>query len=239
MSNLFDALEQARRERHEGDATASRSPVSGLVIEPEHVSDTSINADIVNMFVAIDEQLKGNANIIQLISTHHGEGVTYVAERFAKVAAELMNRRVLLLEVSEHAVDGDAARLLLEWQETLRSITERGNTLLPGSGSVVRGSVPLEICYKQLRQGSSVLSDLKSCFDLTLLDTPSAAIEPHSIELTRYSDVVVIVLEAERTRSFALESLQDKISQHSRALVGVVLNKRCFHIPTGLYSKLH
>lgn len=242
MSNIFNALEQARRERHKGDISSPCKvgvPDKNASIGSGAFSDTSTDSEILNMFTIIQDKLDEDRWVMQLVSAQIGEGVSFVAKRFARVYAELLNKKVLLVKLITRAAEADR-EFFKEWQEVAKRVEERNSGKSGHScGDFVEVSMPFNSCFKQFKQDSNSIYDIKRCCDLIIFDTPSTAIEPNSAEFARYVDAVLIVLEAERTKVFAVQSLKDKIKHTSGAFLGVVLNKRCFHIPYSLYSKLH
>ncbi|GFO64864.1 hypothetical protein M1B72_04865 [Geomonas paludis] len=242
MSNIFDALEQARRERHKDDPPSpdvvggGRNNNSNIA---DSVSASTIDAEIAEMFVRFEEQLKGPGLVMQLISSHLGEGVSSVAQRFASVSSTLLDKKVLLVKLLECVVATDNnLPAQLKWQEVL-SDNQGSDFSVQKRGGVTEVCVLFDLCSKQLKEDPNVLSKTKSMYDIIIFDMPSVAAQPHGVELTRYADIVVIILESEKTKLFALQSLKEKITHNSDAFVGVVLNKRCFHIPDRLYAKLH
>ncbi|MBJ6751624.1 P-loop NTPase family protein [Geomonas anaerohicana] len=242
MSNIFDALEQARRERHKNDAS-STDVVEGVSNNYSNIasscSDSTTDAEVAEMFTRFQEQADGVGLILQLISSHAGEGVSSVARRFASVSSRVLNKAVLLVKLIEGTAETDKQLSSQpKWQEVLDG-NEGQDLKAKNREGVTEVHVIFDLCSKQLKQDSSVLSKARSMYDIILFDMPSFATQPSGVELTRYADVVIIVLESEKTKAFALQSLKEKISHNSEALIGVVLNKRCFHIPNMLYAKLH
>lgn len=244
MSNIFNALEQARRDRHKNDISSPCTvgvPHKKTSIGPGALSDTSTDAEILNMFWAIQEQLNEGRWVMQLVSAQVGEGVSFVAKMFARVSAELLNKKVLLVKLITRATEADREfSTEFSLQEIAERVEDRTSVNCEHSrGGFVEISIPFKSCFRQFKQDSNSIYDVKRCYDIIIFDTPSTEIEPNSAEFARYVDAVLIVLEAERTKIFSVQSLKDKIKHHSEAFLGVVLNKRCFHIPYGLYSKLH
>ncbi|MBU5614635.1 P-loop NTPase family protein [Geomonas azotofigens] len=238
MSNIFDALEQARRERHKDDPLLP--DVGGVGSTPPNKAgaDSVTDAEIVGMFARIQEGLNAGGWIMQLISSQAGEGVSSVTERFAKVSSELQNQNVLVVKLGDGPQTDRQLNSYSRWHE----ISENNEVPVrqpQSKGVLTEVRVLFEDCIKQLKKDPNLANRLKTHYDIVFFDSPSIEVEPHSVELTRYADVVVIVLESEKTKAFALQSLKEKITHNSDALLGVVLNKRCFHIPCGLYSKLH
>lgn len=243
MSYIFNALEQARREKH--NAQISSYPIRVTDTDGSSkshgLSDLSTDVDIVNMFRRINEQLNEDKWVLQVVSVQAGEGVSFVAKRLARVSAELLNKKTLLVNLVRCSIEvDDEFSRELNWEEVTQKLEAKATaSVASGCNVLVEVSMPFIPCFKHVKETSNSFSEIKKRYDIIIVDTPSTAIEPNSVEFSRYVDVVLIVLEAERTKIFAVQSLRDKVKHISDAFLGIILNKRCFHIPYALYSKLH
>jgi protein-tyrosine kinase len=79
---------------------------------------------------------------------------------------------------------------------------------------------------------------LRDHFDLVVFDAPAMSHGALGPALTKKVDGVVVVVEAERTRAPVVAELQRVIEVNGGRILGVVLNKRRFHIPRFLYRWL-
>lgn len=245
MSNIFKALEQAQRERSRTDLEGHDAATAGLNRSSQSTSAASEkirDAAMADLCRAIDAQLPEGNKIVSFISAQSGEGVSFIAQHFSRLSATLLGKEVLLIKaVPDTDNPGDNVLLERDAQKIrevccekavpqTQSVTSYANTPL---------SLSLSFCLNGFKKGGGELVDLRKYFDLVIIDAPSLDTEPYGVELTRYADGVVIVLEAEKTKAFAVENLKEKISTNSGRILGVVLNKRCFHIPDQVYSWLH
>jgi len=73
---------------------------------------------------------------------------------------------------------------------------------------------------------------------LILVDSPPATTSPEGFALMRKADGVVLVVEADKTRWPVVESVKERILQHGGNVLGLVLNKRRYHIPEFVYRRL-
>jgi len=83
-----------------------------------------------------------------------------------------------------------------------------------------------------------VLRALAENFDYVICDGDSALGSSEATIMARYFDGVVFVVECERTKWEVLELAKEKIANVGGNVLGVVLNKRRFYIPRGLYGKV-
>jgi Mrp family chromosome partitioning ATPase len=93
--------------------------------------------------------------------------------------------------------------------------------------------------FVDIQASVTFLDEVKKRFDLILIDSAPAAVAPDSIAMSRYADGVILVIEAERTRWTAAEHLRDRILKNGGNILGVVFNKRRYHIPDRLYRWLY
>lgn len=241
MSNIFKALEQAQREKRKAElefegAGAAVDPFHAPLGTPEKIRD----AAMVDLWRTIEAELPGGNKTVLFISAQSGEGVSFVTTHFARVCASVLRKQVLVIQAipdTDAPVAGALERDTQKIQEICRANSEPDHA--PGTGHAgIPVSLTLNSCVTGFKRGGGV-TDLKGHFDMLVLDAPPLDLDPCGVELARYADGVVIVLEAEKTKAFAVENLKEKILLNSGKILGVVLNKRCFHIPDNLYGWLH
>jgi len=79
---------------------------------------------------------------------------------------------------------------------------------------------------------------MRERFDFTLLDAPPLTLDPESASLARWTDGVILVVYAGRTRWEVVEQAKVQLQLAGAKLLGVVLNRRRFAIPQWLYNSL-
>ena len=82
------------------------------------------------------------------------------------------------------------------------------------------------------------LSDFRLEFDYTLLHAPAVTTSSEAVLLSRMSDGVVLVLEANATRRAAALKAREMLQTANARLLGAVLSERTFPIPEDLYRRL-
>lgn len=110
----------------------------------------------------------------------------------------------------------------------------RDNLWLLSSGSVAEDSLNLLHCDRMKER----FAELRKSFDYLLIDAPPLNAYADALALGRFADGVVLVLEANATRREAALRIADSLRAAKIAVLGVVLNKRTFPIPTALYKRL-
>ncbi len=85
---------------------------------------------------------------------------------------------------------------------------------------------------------NSIISNLRSKYNLIVIDSNSPLDNPEIINFSINSDGVVLVLEAAKTRIPVANKVKDKLEQMNVNIIGLVLNNRRLYIPKFLYSLL-
>jgi Mrp family chromosome partitioning ATPase len=175
-----------------------------------------------------------------VISTLPGEGVSTIARGLARIVAKNPKAKVLICNVP---TDTDARR------DSFTYIDGGGAyrpgqfdfTWLPG-GQVAVGSFGepgfMNAIASDIGAVSAMVSRLSAGFELVILDLPPVSKSVIGPAMSKALDGVVLVVEAERTRSLSVRATQKTIQVHGGNVLGVVLNKRRFHIPNFIYRRL-
>ncbi len=82
-----------------------------------------------------------------------------------------------------------------------------------------------------------LLHEIKKNFQIVIFDSPPVNISPDAAILSSKLDGTVLVIEAERTRWEVAKKAKATIEENGNIL-GVVMNKRKYHIPDMIYSLL-
>jgi len=245
MAKIYEALEQAQRKRErEKDpfpVTTHKDPR-----ETPRDPESEMHQEMALLYQHIDSLLGGSPKkVIQFIAAKEGEGTTTIAQEFARTSAMILGKSVFLF-------DADVGNALP------RSAGEAGGNgdgqdsppPEPWEGDVPRDEpastavclVPQTVCgirkffYSPLID--SFWENLRKQFDLVLIDSPSFETSPDGIAIARRVDGVVIVLEAEKTRWPVAERLIEQILSNGGNILGIVFNKRRYHIPEFLYKRI-
>jgi Mrp family chromosome partitioning ATPase len=170
-----------------------------------------------------------------IISTAPGEGVSSIARGLARVAARNPETKVLICDVQGGASQRGSR------DEGSPSVMVETVAWLPGE-QVAVGSLGepawIDAMAVDASSARSVVGSLSATFQLVILELPPASVSITGPALTRVVDGVLIVVEAERTRRRTLQATRKAIEKHGGNIVGLVLNKRRFHIPNFIYNRL-
>ena len=80
--------------------------------------------------------------------------------------------------------------------------------------------------------------NVREHFSLILIDSSPVGFTADSLALCESVDGIVLVVEAEKTRAAVAQSVKNQILMREGNLLGMVFNKRKFHIPESIYKLL-
>jgi Mrp family chromosome partitioning ATPase len=197
------------------------------------------------------EDKSAGGRIIQITSSHFGEGVTSTTLALAASMAEGPRREygVIVVEANLRSPSmnsvlnigqgGSLARVMQNpdnlWSN-VQTVDAYGMAILPaGTASDVADGGDLEANLKNLGE---TLQRLKGKYRYILVDSPPVIPFRDSSIIATVTDGVVYVVEAELTRSQVVGFGIQKLAAVQAKILGMVLNKREFHIPRWLYRYL-
>jgi Mrp family chromosome partitioning ATPase len=229
MSKILEALDNAQADARSGgdriDAAAP-GPVAGRGggTSTSTGSPVSMDEEMIALHQRLDALLPDHPKrVIEFIGSREGEGTSTVVEAFARVSAAQFGRRVLLLNMDPHG-------------------RAEGGPGMAGGGTFDIALLPQEFLaapHTTVPPGpASTWARLRSAYDLILVDAPPATMSPQGLALARQVDGVVLVLAAEDTRWPVAERVKQSIERSGGRVLGVVLNKRQYHIPPWMYRRL-
>jgi len=171
--------------------------------------------------------------VLQLIAARNGEGASTLARDLGLIATQAMGLRVLLL-------DGEVTQRKPQDQLCAQySLPERMTAPVPDTVNYQSMmSFGGTAFYVGQARRASTFSDLRTRFDLIIVDAPALERSFDGVQMAPYADSSVIVVAAESTRATAVKNLRDRLREAGANIGGLVLNKRRFHVPRPLYERL-
>jgi len=187
----------------------------------------------------------GTSQAIGLTSCAHEEGVTTVAANLSVAAAGESARPVLLIDTDflqspsqtmfglppgpgfVDALSGDT-----KLPECIRSTSIPNlHVMGPGGTAFTYGAAcgPETFC--------SLINTLKSDYSWILFDLPIVS-ECHFPSLISSLDGILLVVEAERLRRQVVIQAKQQLENNDANVLGVVFNKRQYHVPNWIYNRI-
>lgn len=219
---------------------------------PKVLDIGTLELKLENELVGLYQSLEGilvsqPRKIIQFMGSQNKEGVSSIAREFAVLTAREFGKTTLLLDagmsaVTQHGVFNIEPAICVEEligssDPVDKALYQVGHSPLFFS-KLLKGARP----HPQLLITEGVQELFKRVgknFDYLIIDAPPASTN-FSISLCSVPVVsgVVLVLEAERTRWPVVENVRTRILKNDGKLLGIVLNKRRYHLPGFIYNRL-
>jgi protein-tyrosine kinase len=184
---------------------------------------------------------EGASPVIQLMSATPGEGTSTIARALAFAVAETTGRRVLLLAITatpkrpSEAKNGPGLEAVLRGDLGIDKALSK-----PGAAPLFIASLSADsIAGQEVTTALRGLWErLLTLVDVIIVDAPAALTEFAGLAVAGLAGGVLLVVEAERTRSPIVKEAKRLIEAHGGKILGVVLNKRRRYIPRIIYRWL-
>jgi Mrp family chromosome partitioning ATPase len=253
MSKNYEFIQQvgiglggsaSRTTRAVGAAARNKtSTIAEILTEaPPETREESLK--LVQRLFLTSEQTPPKAVVFAAIDS--GNGCTRLCAITAQLLAENVSGSVCLVEgnfrapslpdlfgVDNHHGLADSLRQ----EGAIRGFAKqagRDNVWLLSSGSLGRDEVNLLHCDRMKER----IAELRSAFDYVLIDAPPLNSYADAMVFGRLADGVVLVLEANATRREVALRVAETLQATGIPVLGAVLNKRTFPIPSALYKRL-
>lgn len=241
MSNIYEALEQACREK----ISSGESPQ--LALQTDVARGVSLSDEMAWLHHQVEFLLENTSHkLIQFMGCGRRGGVSTIVREFAKIAVERHGKTVLVLD-STYQDQGRRINFNITCEYGWLDLIEEGELIdnaffRLGDSNLYFAPISVQASLvppvKDLSATMTLWKKLKERFDLILIDSSSDTSSYESMALSRNVDGVILVLEAEKTRRRVAENIKKKIQSNGGLILGVVLNKRRYYIPKALYKLL-
>lgn len=232
------------RERAVGTAADNKAPIIAEILAEAPSATREESLKLVQRLFLTPEQTPPKAVVFAAIDS--GNGCTRLCAITAQLLAENVGGSVCLVEgnfrtpslpdlfgVDNHHGLADSLRQ----EGAIRGFAKqagRENVWLLSSGSLGRDSASLLNCDRMKER----IAELRSTFDYLLIDAPPLNSCADAMVFGRLADGIVLVLEANATRREAALRVMESLQATRIPVLGAVLNKRTFPIPSALYKRL-
>lgn len=175
---------------------------------------------------------------LAVIGPEDGVGVTSIALDLAMASAFRSGIETLLID-AEPLADASVAMAIHALGGRLTNIPDNPYVLRVEDSN-------LYVTTPMTRTGSNIsearwrsfVDGVKARFPVVIVDTPSLHRSTAALLLAPLTDLSLIVIEAEETRTAVAANLIERVEAAGGAVAGVVMNMRRFHIPRFIYTRI-
>jgi len=242
MTKILEALQNTRENRGDTVVKSLAIPIQIRPSLPDVFEDKllSLNRRI-ELLLA---QRAGR--VVQFAATQAGENTSRLVFEFAKLIASRLNKRVLLVtaETFPYTRAGGNGSIKQSWE----AVIQEGQSIEDHVHLVEEG---LNLWFSQMSPSSaalpSIISDprfdthmysLRTQFDLVVVDSPPLSESSCAARLSTFSDGVVLIVEAGKTRWQVVKNQMQEIRVNNGTILGAILNNRRYYIPEFVYKRL-
>ena len=252
MSKIYDALQiahgeqlAATKEVSDEPITSSPPPLTGYSpsVLPRFYEESDLLALAQNIAARLPNP---DQNVIQFMGSRMGEGTSTLIREFALIAAKHSNKPVLLVEADFYKPSQNLA-FSIETKPPLEQILQEGKALDGVISQVEESNLFLASLSSKIQRSltdrsffgsTDMWKTAREQFSLILIDSSPATVTADSLAICETVNGVVLVVEAEKTRSAVAQNVKRQILMREGNLLGIVFTKRKFHIPKFLYKFL-
>lgn len=228
------------------------SGLSQMLDEAAPASIPDIHGLEIPEFVGVYQAIKSvnpekEIQVVEFLSAYANEGAARVAFGAALVAAQVLGKRVLVVDASG-GDDPNLAKLTaaiptplnVAGPDTLATALVRSRTapIWLATLAARAGDKPGSALPSNLEGIEAWFGALRSEFDLIVVASSPSSKSALGLVLSKMVDGVVLVVEAERTRAPVVQQLQANLNSVGSEPLGVVLTNRRFYLPRWLYRWL-
>jgi protein-tyrosine kinase len=183
--------------------------------------------------------------VVAFIAARTGEGTSTLALQYTALLSHESGKHILLIDGSSN-VSKVYADVGLTDREGIIDAALSGQPLesalheiMPGF-SVARwvGNIQNRAVSDRIMQNPEFWKKLQSAFGCVIVDAPSLQASFDGVVLAAKAEATIMVVEAESTPVPVAQKLRDTLTDAGAKIAGVVLTKRRYYIPQGVYNKL-
>jgi len=243
MTKIYQALEQANREQFK-----ENRPIEAVLPTRDKPAPTSpeTSSRVEGLYHAVCTALPGDeCRVVEFVAPHAGAGVTTMLSEFARIAEKTTTGSVLVLDANlgpQSVCSGFGLIPAVGIHEVVRdglpledALVQYGTSNLYGAAVTREAGSSAQLDAPAFR---AAIDSLRDQFDFILVEAPPALESALAYAMGSICDGVVMLVEAEKTRWQVAESVAENLRKNGGNVLGVVLNKRRYHVPGFIYKHL-
>ncbi len=241
MTKIYEALENASKTRSSERGAGAGPP------RRQKKAPRAVQEKLLALCQRIETHFQNRTQgiVVEFAGAQAGEDSSKLVREFARTAAEQLHRSVLLLASTPRmaslsglgqAPDQGWSSVIHEGVALEDIIAQVGDSPLAiGRIAATGDSLPELLASSQARP---IFDELRSHFDLIVVDAPPFGANWDAVLLGPLVDGVVLVVDSGKTRWQSVQHEMDQFGEHRDKILGVVLNKQRHYIPGFIYRKM-
>jgi|GEM_PF-2104035 len=241
---LRNMSEEKKKMNQEKKTTNSGSKNLNGVFRADQITELDVEFQKLKDAVVLKHEKDRASKAVIVTAEAHGDGATTVAVNLALTLARDTKSKVLL-------VDGDMRRPSLQsifslgdgygFSEVVQGEADPDRVVqTTGFDNVFvlpRGATTTQLTQLNLEKLDEVLIKLKKSYNYIIFNSSPVNKYSDSVMLASHLDAAVIVMRAEATRWDDLQRAKNQMIQKGVNILGVVMNRRKYFIPSFIYKR--
>ncbi len=252
MNKIYDALQSAHEKRSAVGNELNKDMMASSLPSKTGNSPLSIprfheESELLGLAQTITAHLPNpDQNVIQFIGSRIGEGTSTLIREFALMASQHSNKPVLLVD-ADFTQPSQYRAFAIEVKPPIDYVLKEGKPLAGVIAQVETSNLFLATLSSKYQRSltdrshfhsSDMWKTARDQFSLILIDSSPVSVTTDSLAICATVNGVVLVLEAEKTRSAVAKNVKKQILSREGNLLGIVCTKRKFHIPKFIHKFL-
>ena len=241
---LRNMSEEKKKMNQEKKSPAAGGKNLNGLFRADQITEIDVEFQKLKDAVVLNHKKQPVSKAIIVTAEAHGDGATTVAVNLALTLARDTKSKVLL-------IDGDMRRPSLQsifrlgdgygfYEVVLGEADPDRVVQSTGFDNVFvlpRGSTTTQLTQLNMEKLDEVLGKLKKSYDIINFNSSPENRYTDSVVLASHMDAAIIVMRAEGTRWDDLERAKNQLVQKGVNILGVVMNRRKYFIPSFIYKR--
>lgn len=241
---LRNMSEEKKKMNHEKKTTTTGSKNLTGVFRAEQITEIDVEFQKLKDAVVLSHKKEEASKAVIVTAEAHGDGATTVAVNLALTLARDTKSKVLL-------IDGDMRRPALQsifslgdgygFSEVVLGEADPDRVVQTTGFDNVwvlpRGTTTTHLTQFNLEKLDEVLIKLKKSYNYIIFNSSPVNRYSDAVVLASHLDAAIIVMRAEGTRWDDLQRAKNQLIQKGVNILGVVMNRRKYFIPSFIYKR--
>lgn len=250
MSKVYEALQRARAE-DDRITRVSRTPPIDIpmpeIVDTSGLPPLQMEREMSRLYQSVLTLLPNSkSRIVQFIGCRKNEGTSTILREFAQFLGERVNKYVLLVDgdlhhMSQHKAFRHPSGISLQDVASEGGLVDKAIFQIRNSRLFLcrlSGGTTANARSAFALKDEMLWARLRNEFEFILIDSQPISDSDDGLALCSIADGVILVIEAEKTRSQVVATIKNRVIQYGGNILGFVFNKQRYYIPESIYKWL-